>query len=345
MATFVNYGAEYIITRPMVYNPDTMDFEPMTNVVVNAETVIVSGQVDITKYGGSLVGAANAMHVQPGTGAEFKVLGKIYDTVSATYVGLPFYAGMPQIIAQDYLLSIGEGDITGHTPFTKYGRVSGVNNGLVDMWPGEGTTPTIYVFPPSAIQFNVVSSSSNDDTGNTGIAKIMIVGLDANYAEQTEEVTMDGTTIVTTTKSFIRINLSYATQVGSYGGAVGTITIKNTANTITYDTISIGLTVSRTLVYTVPAGKTLYLTSLTAASGAGGNAIKLNAVVFTPKVRLFGSTTFIPSGELLTINSETIRPLEMPAVIPAKADVKMSVQGDYASGGTLCIAAVRGWLE
>lgn len=276
---------------------------------------------------------------------ELARVGKIYDTVSGEYKGLLFHSEAPQVCSQDYLLSMAEGDITGHTSFTKYGKVAGVNNLLVDVWAGEGGTASKYVFPPSAIQFNVVSSSTSDDLGSTGIEKIMISGLDANYAEQTEEITMDGTTPVTTSKSFIRINGCYATQAGSAGVAVGTITVKNTANTITYSAINIGLTACRSLIYTVPAGKTLYLTSITVASGAGGNAIKLNAVTFTPKYRLFGSTVFLPAGEFLSINVETIRPLEVPAKFPEKTDIKMSVQGDYDSGGTTCIGAVRGWIE
>lgn len=276
---------------------------------------------------------------------ELARVGKIYDTITTNYLGLQFHNGYPQICSQDYLYAMAEGDITGHTLFNKFGRVVGVGNSLVDVWAGEGGNPSVYVFPPSAIQFHVVSTSANDDNGNTGVNKLMIVGLDSNYAEQTEEVTLDGTSVVTTTKSFIRINFCYATLVGTAGFAVGTITIKNTADTVTYAVMSIGLTACRQLIYTVPASKILYLTSLVCGSGAGGNSIKLNAVTFTPKYRLFGSTVFIPSGEVLSINSETVRMLEAPAAFPEKTDIKMSVQGDYASGGTTCVSAVRGWIE
>jgi len=271
-----------------------------------------------------------------------------YQDTAGVFHGFINNAGSPQICSQDYLLAMAEGNITGHTGFAKYGRVSGVNNLLVDVWAGEGGSASVYVFPASAQQMHVVSTSANDDDGGTGINKIMIEGLDSTYAELTEEVTLNGTGVVTTSGSFLRINKCYATVAGTGGVAAGIITIKNTAgtpDTITYGGINIGLTTCRNLIYTVPLGKTLYLTSITTASGAGGNAIKLNATIFTPKVRLFGSTVFIPQGEILTINGDIVRNLEVPAVIPAKADVKMSVQGDYDSGGTLCIAAVRGWLE
>jgi len=253
--------------------------------------------------------------------------------------------GKPRVSSMPYLYDIAEGNVSGHEDFTKYGRITGVNDTLVDMWYNGTATPTLYVFPSSAIQFNVISSSAQDGVGGTGIRTLIIEGLDANYAEISETITMNGTTNVTTTKSYLRINACYAVTAGSSESAVGTITIKNTAGTVTYSAIQIGTTVCRSLVYTVPAGKTLYLTSVTVSSGAGGNAIKLNAVIFTPKYRLFGGTVFYPAGEFLSLNTETVRMLEIPAVFPAKTDIKMSVIGDYNAGGTTCISAVRGWIE
>lgn len=297
---------------------------------------------------GDGISSTNPLPVTPYDSSGTEISGKIYDVVTDTYKGLHFNDVAPQICSQDYLLALSEGDIAGHTPFSKFGRVSGVNAAAVDVWAGEGGTASVYVFPSAAQTMNVVSSSANDDEGNTGIEKIMLVGLDTNYAEISEEVTLNGTTAVETTASFLRINSCYATQVGTNGSAVGAITVKNTAgtpNTITYSTISAGLTACRQLIYTVPAGLTLYITSLTVGSGAGGNAIKINAITFTPKYRLFGKTFFLPAGEWLTLNSSQVRPLEMPESFSEKTDIKMTVQGDYSSGGTVCIAAVRGWTE
>jgi len=271
----------------------------------------------------------------------FKDNGKIYDEASGLYKGLLFNAEAPQICSQDYLLALAEGDIPGHSAFSKFGRVAGVGNTVVDMWNGTG----IYVWPVAAQRMNVVSTSSSDDLGSTGVEKVMIVGLDGSYTEISEEVTLDGVVDVLTTASFLRVNSCYVTQVGTAEAAVGAITVKNVGNTITYSGISVGNTTCRQMIYTVPIGKSLYVTSINVASGAGGNAVKLNAVIMTPKVRVFGSTVFIPLGELMTINSGFIRTLEMPAKIPAKADLKLSVVGDYSLGAALCTAAVRGWLE
>ena len=244
-----------------------------------------------------------------------------------------------------YLYDIAEGNIANHEPFAKYGRVSGVDNTLVDVWYGEGGTHSVYVFPLTAQQFEILSSSPNDDDGGTGINSVYIEGLDANYAEISETITLDGVTPVTTVNSYLRLNHCMAATVGTGEVAAGNIIIQNTGNTVTYGAIPTGTTICRDLHYTVPAGKTLHLTSITVASGKGGNTTNLNAVIFTPKVRPFGSTVWYPQGELLTINSDIVRPLESPATITEKSDLKMSVKGDYATGDATCIGAVRGWIE
>ena len=244
-----------------------------------------------------------------------------------------------------YLFDIAEGNITGHTTFAKYGRVDGIANTIADIWYGEGGTASRYIFQATAQQMEVLSSSGDDTNGGSGINTITITGLDANYAETSESITMAGATPVTTTNSYLRLNGCYATSAGSGGVAAGNIIIQNTANSITYAAIPIGLTACRDLIYTVPAGKTLYITSIHVASGNGGNTTNLNAVIFTPLVRAFGGTAFLPQGELLSINTDTIRILETPIKIIEKSDIKMSVIGDYLSGDSTCIVALRGWTE
>ena len=57
--------------------------------------------------------------------------------------------GLLRVDSRDYLYGISEGDHPGHTPFLKYGVVTGVNNAEVDIWE-YGTTTAAYVFPTSA---------------------------------------------------------------------------------------------------------------------------------------------------------------------------------------------------
>jgi hypothetical protein len=52
------------------------------------------------------------------------------------------------------------------------------------------------------VALDITSSSTADDVGSTGATQIRITGLDANWLFQSEDVSLDGRTIVTTTKQW-----------------------------------------------------------------------------------------------------------------------------------------------
>jgi hypothetical protein len=181
----------------------------------------------------------------------------------------------------------------------------------------------------------------------TGVQIVRIIGLDATYAQVIENITLDGTNIVTTTNSFLRINNIYAIQCGTSLAAVGTITAKGTGGAVVYSQIDIGLTADRQLIYTVPLGKTLYVTSLRVGAGIGGTSVKNEFCTFTAKATTDGTTVynfFLPFAEIGVMNGSIQLPVEEVQKVPATTDIKASVIGDSAQGA-LCTCAVRGWLE
>jgi hypothetical protein len=101
------------------------------------------------------------------------------------------------------------------------GRFTGVDTTERDIWE-LGATQDI-TLPSSAGVVSVVSSSLNDDEGNTGIEKLEILGLNENHEPIQETVTLDGTTPALSTQSFFRINFLRSKQVGSNNSAVGNI--------------------------------------------------------------------------------------------------------------------------
>lgn len=257
-------------------------------------------------------------------------------------------SGLIHVVAQEYLYSISEGDIAGHSNFTKLGTVTNVVNASQDVWETGGT----YVFPTTTQQLKVFSASGNDTSAGTGIQKIKIEYLDNNWDLQTTEVTMNGVTVVNTTPTDIRrVNKVYASQVGTGAVAAGNISVTAQDVSIIYGRISAGYTQSRQLIYTVPNGKTLYITSFTLSSGVGNTtaAAKANYVTFTNRATVDPgtgalSTIFYPFSETGIENGSFVRHLEVPSKIPAQADLKISVIGDTAQAVT-CNAAIRGWIE
>lgn len=112
-----------------------------------------------------------------------------------------------------------------------------------------------YAFPSSAVAMSVVSSSASDTMN------LLIVGLDSDYNELTETVTLNGATAVTTTGSFLRINSAVILS----GSNAGNITISNAGTTYAYIESALGAT--QACVYTVPAGSELFLFRLDFHSG------------------------------------------------------------------------------
>ena len=92
----------------------------------------------------------------------------------------------------------------------------------------ELTAPFSWTQMSSADTMNVVSDSANDTSDGTGARTIKITGLDGNYDEIEEIVTMNGLSSVTTTKSFIIIHRAIPNTAGSTETNVGTITITDT---------------------------------------------------------------------------------------------------------------------
>jgi len=101
------------------------------------------------------------------------------------------------------------------------------------------------------------TASINSASGNSG-CKIMIEGLDENYAEVTEELTLDASGDATSTTLFLRINRAFNSGSTDLSGDVDIVV---GGNTIAF--VSSGHQNTLQMVYTVPAGKTAYLIQLT----------------------------------------------------------------------------------
>lgn len=136
-----------------------------------------------------------------------------------------------------------------------------------DIW----TVGGVYPFPTAATSFEVVSTQAADSAAGIGARTIRISGLDANYDEVSEIVTMNGTTPVAVVTQFFRINNVLMLTVGSNEVNVGIINVNRSPGGLTQAQIPVGLGVSRQAIFTVPAGYTLVINStLFAITRAGG---------------------------------------------------------------------------
>ena len=86
------------------------------------------------------------------------------------------------------------------TSFYKFGYNAAVSSTEETVWMQGGR----YVWPTSASTMTISSADANDTSAGTGAQTVTINGLDANYAEISETVTMDGQIAATTTNSYLR---------------------------------------------------------------------------------------------------------------------------------------------
>ena len=137
------------------------------------------------------------------------------------------------------------------------------------VWDGPG----VYVYPTAAVQMTVSSSSINDTAAGSGMRQVLIQGLDSNYNEISETITLNGQTPVTTVNSYLRIQGTG--MRGSAAGASGTnegiiyIGVGAVAvgvPTTIYNLISIGDSSSHSGFFTIPAGNTGYFLEIQASS-------------------------------------------------------------------------------
>jgi hypothetical protein len=177
-------------------------------------------------------------------------------------------------------IRMGAGLIANARPVFVFGFNPDVQNVEETVWDHGG----VYAYPASAVTMTLSSSSQNTN------AVVSVVGLDANYVEQTELVTMDGQNAVSTTKQYLRINAAYAltgTVADSIYIGTGTVTGGIPANV--YARVINGNNRTEMGVYTVPAGHTLYVTRGSISHGSDSAAYITGRLMYRLQGLLFST--------------------------------------------------------
>lgn len=150
--------------------------------------------------------------------------------------------------------SIWDG-LPAHTKLQKFGRIPDIDAAETneDVWDGEGA----YSFLGTATALTISSASTDDTAAGTGARTIRVFYLDANYNEQTADITMNGQSAAATTITALRVYRAYVLTAGSGGVNAGNIWIGS--GTITtgvpankYAAILAGNGQTLMAIYTIP---------------------------------------------------------------------------------------------
>ena len=220
----------------------------------------------------------------------------IYDIRSISQVGT----------SEPFELQVARGQIPGHSTLFKYGYNPNIVNVNETIWDVGG----IYAYPSSAVRMTATST----DGANDEDVQVVISGLDADYNELTETVTLNGSGTAETDGFFIRVFRAFIT--GSQT-PLGTINITNTGTT--YARISLGENQTLMAVYTVPAGKSLYINNGTATHGTdtSGAFMTIRFMIRPP------GEVFRTAIKIDVTGSELLFPFYYPLRLPEKYDLEV----------------------
>lgn len=244
----------------------------------------------------------------------------------------------------NYLVDIARGNVPGASTVVITGTNADIDNTREDLWEVGG----VYVFPTVAQAMEVLSSSANDTSGGTGINSLDIHYLDSNFVQKEVRVTLNGVTPVTTSVSDIyRIIDVHAVTAGSNASAVGNIIVQNTANTITYAQITAANNRCRQAVYTVPAGKRLFINEVRCGVGASTPhycEVMLRATTDLIDEEITPGVFNHKIGFTIQDGAESVW-TGTPMRFPAGVDIKISVVSDSGTANVVASGGFSGWLE
>lgn len=221
-----------------------------------------------------------------------------------------------------YVEQLGLGRIRGRRLIIVTGINRGVGSSEVAIAPWDSPLK----FPAAAATLTAESIDLNDAGAGTGAQIVRVEGLDANFAEITEDFTLNGVTPVAGLKSFLRINAVRVIQAGSTKANVGDIIVKHGADIV--GQIVAGTNFSSQAIYTIPAGfRGMVLSAFFSANSTGADELQLNGYFRNPVTQLL-ERIFLP---LVPEGSGTYEAFKVPAG-PFEEKTDLAITGINAVG-------------
>jgi len=157
----------------------------------------------------------------------------------------------------------------------KFGDNPDIDSGAAeDIWSQGGK----WVAPTQARIHNLTGAAADNGTSTTGALTVEVEGLDADFMQIIETVTLDGATGVNTVNSYIRIFRMIVLTAGSGGSNVGAILATAAVDATVTASIPIGENQTHMAIYTTADNMTGYLTQFDI------HVDPTNALTFTCKV-------------------------------------------------------------
>lgn len=230
--------------------------------------------------------------------------------------------------ANGWGIQVSNGDIDGVGYIEKFGYQDDVPNGdIATVWDSTG----LYDYLDTATTVTVTSDDANDNPTGTGARQVEIQGLDQDYNLVLETVDLGATS----TTTFIRVFRVRVIVSGGSNPNEGVISVTGGGKTLAQigklANNADGHGQTNMCVYTVPAGKTAYITQWTVSSG------KQNADTVA---KLMSRDTLHPDDGAWNVKdiaeiqaSAFIKDYKVPMKFTEKTDIEVRA---FSSSGSSC---------
>ena len=233
-------------------------------------------------------------------------------------------------------LDVSRGKVRGAYHIIKFGENLDVDGSMETIWDGGG----LYTYLTSAGVLTVTSSDNDDAASGTGARTVTVEGLDANYNQVSETLTVGGSA---GSVEFFRVFRAFVATSGSSGTNEGTISISQGATTLAQirtvgSPTSTGLGQTFMAIYTVPAEYTgyIYQWDLSTAKSDGD--------VFLVKRGHNDNGTWRSQDVMHTNQNSIERNYKFPLKIEEKTDIEvraLSSSNNMKCAATFCILLVQ----
>ena len=238
------------------------------------------------------------------------------------------------------------GNVSNYFIDTKFGRVGPVNTTEtpLDIWEQASISSTFSDYtgmptPYSSVTMNIVSTDANDTAAGTGARTVRVFGLrtTSSTVYTYEDVTLNGTTAVTLSDTWFRVNRAYVLTAGSGNENAGRITIFQNGDTnAIYASIFPNKNQSSIGCYTVPFGKRMLIKKIllnVTLNGTGDAEISLR---IREQGGVFRAISIYDIQTGSSISDERIGGI----IVPSLSDIKLRCEA-ASDNGTI----INGSLE
>ncbi len=290
---------------------------------------------------GSLSGCIDRLgrygYIVLGQGGEVNV--RFIDETGASY-GIREIDNKPRFSASPYLYDIAEGIVPDHLAIRKFGFNSAVGATEETIWEQS----SLYTYLAGAATLTI-SSDDNDDDGapvGNGARTVQIYGLDTNYDEINEVVTLDGQNPVNTGTQYLRIYRMIVRSVGTTGSNEGTVytgtgLVVGGVPANVYASMTPGMNQTLMAIFTIPRDHTGYLVDIYSSSAIANKATQVFLYI-----RPFGEGFQVK--QTYHINQWGIA-REFPIPLPIEARSDIEIRALAAGGGGAVAANFDVWYE